>query len=62
MPKERALTVRVEAELAEKMEVLRVKYGTPFSEQIRRALREWLEAQGVSTKATSRRASTRRKV
>jgi len=42
-PKERAVTVRLEADLAGRMDALRVRYGTPFSEQIRRALKTWLE-------------------
>jgi len=36
--------------------------GVLESEQIRRALNDWIEKKGVTVKATSRRARTRRKV
>jgi hypothetical protein len=59
-PKERSVTFRVEADLAAGMDMLRERYGTPFSEQIRRALRAWLQSQGV-VKAERPRAGTRRR-
>ena len=45
------------------MEFLRERDGTPFSEQIRRGLRLWLESRGVSVKpkAERQRASTRKR-
>jgi Arc/MetJ-type ribon-helix-helix transcriptional regulator len=57
--KERSVTVRITADLMDGIEVMREKYGTPISEQIRRALRAWLEAQGVISKAARPRAGTR---
>jgi Arc/MetJ-type ribon-helix-helix transcriptional regulator len=59
-PKERVLTVRIDSPLSDAMEVLRQKHGTPISEQVRRALRMWLESQGVM-KAERKRAATRRR-
>ena len=39
-----------------------LKYdGVPISEQVRRALRKWLESKGVKGRAASRRVSPRRK-
>jgi Ribbon-helix-helix protein, copG family len=59
-PKERVLTVRIDDDLSDAMEVLRQKHGTPISEQVRRALRMWLVDQGVM-KAERKRAATRRR-
>ena len=58
-PKDRVLTVRIDNDLSDAMEALREKHGTPISEQVRRALRSWLENQGVIKKAERKRASTR---
>ena len=41
-PTERVITFRPDDDLLEGMEVVRERFGTPFSEQIRRALRAWL--------------------
>ena len=59
-PKERVLTVRIDDDLSDAMEALREKHGTPISEQVRRALRVWLESQGVM-KAERQRAGTRKR-
>jgi antitoxin component of RelBE/YafQ-DinJ toxin-antitoxin module len=59
--KERTLTVRVDEEMSEAIEAVREKHGTPVSEQVRRALRAWLVAQGVIKKAERKRAATRRR-
>lgn len=59
--KDRVLTVRVDTDLSDAMEVLREKHGTPISEQVRRALRSWLEEQGVIKKAERPRAATRKR-
>lgn len=58
--RERVLTFRPDADILEAMEALRDRDGMPLSEQIRRALRAWLESKDVM-KAPSRRAGTRRK-
>lgn len=59
MPKSRILTFRPDDEIYECMERLKEQHGTPFSEQIRRALRKWLAEQGV-LKAQGKRAVTRK--
>ena len=57
--KDRVLTVRIDNDLSDAMEALRERHGTPISEQVRRALRSWLENQGVIKKAARPRAVTR---
>lgn len=59
-PKDKVLTFRPDEEVYTAMSALREKDGVPFSEQIRRALRAWLESKG-HMKAAPRRAATRRK-
>lgn len=44
------VSVRLDADLVSAMDALQAKHGTPYSEQVRRALRPWLEAQGVLKK------------
>ena len=57
----RLAAFRVEPELMDAMERLREKVGISFSEQMRRALRAWLEEQGVLDKTDRKRASTRKR-
>jgi hypothetical protein len=52
----------IEDEQAEALKAIKERDGVLESEQIRRALDDWIEKKGVSAKATSRRARTRRKV
>jgi len=59
-PVRRVATFRVDEDLLEGMEQLRARDGMPFSEQIRRALRPWLESKGVM-KAERKRAVTRKR-
>jgi hypothetical protein len=63
MPTNRTLAAyRIDNDLLEGMEVLWERDGIQPSEQVRRAIRWWLEAKGVIKKATApRRAGTRRK-
>ena len=61
MLKERVLTVRIAADLSNGIEAVRAKYGTPVSEQVRRALRAWLENQGVMRKAGRKRVVARKR-
>lgn len=60
-PKDKILTFRPDDDIYAAMDALRERDGVPFSEQIRRALRAWLEERGLTKKAASRRAGTRRK-
>lgn len=58
--KARMISVRIDAETATAMQELNERHGTPWSEQVRRALRVWLEEQGV-LKADRKRAPTRKR-
>jgi len=60
-PTERPIAFRPDEDLLEAMETLRTRDGVPYSQQIRRALRDWLESKGVLEKAARRRVSPRRK-
>jgi hypothetical protein len=58
-PKSRVVTFRPDDEDLVAMEALRQRDGIPYSEQIRRALKAWLETKGVI--AERKRASTRKR-
>ena len=53
--------MRIDPEILEGLQRVKERDGIPISEQVRRALRVWLEEKGVIEKAASRRAPTRRK-
>jgi len=53
-------TFRVDDDVLEGMRRLQERDGISYSEQIRRALRPWLEKKGVM-KAERKRASTRKR-
>jgi hypothetical protein len=59
-PKSRIVNFRPDDDLFDAMERLKERHGTPFSEQVRRALRAWLEQQGVLEKSRGKRAVTRK--
>ena len=44
---DKVITFRPDDDTYEAMESLRLKVGVPFAEQIRRALRVWLEQQNL---------------
>ena len=50
-PREKVITFRPDNDTFDAMASLRERDGVPFSEQIRRALRAWLEAKGAIKKA-----------
>ncbi len=56
--RDKVLTFRPDRDVHEAMEALREREGVPFSEQIRRALRAWLESKDVM-KSDRKRAPTR---
>lgn len=60
MVPDRIVTFRPDEDLLIAMEALKSRDGMPYSEQIRRALREWLVSKGV-LKAAPRRVGPRRK-
>jgi hypothetical protein len=57
---DRVVTFRPDEDVLVAMEALKERDGIPYSEQIRRALREWLVSKGM-LKAASRRVGARRK-
>jgi hypothetical protein len=59
-PIERVTTFRIPEDLFQAMQGLKQRDGVPFSEQIRRALRSWLESRGA-LKAERKRAATRKR-
>ncbi len=58
-PREKVITFRPDNDTFDAMASLRERDGVPFSEQIRRALRAWLEAKGAIKKAPRPRARPR---
>jgi hypothetical protein len=56
--------VRLDDDILEGLQRLKERDGVPISEQVRRALREWLEMRGVmgaEKKTARRRAATHRR-
>jgi Arc/MetJ-type ribon-helix-helix transcriptional regulator len=56
----RLYNFRIDAELDEGLKLVKERDGISESEQIRRAVREWLENKGVM-KAERKRAATRKR-
>ncbi|MEP7307319.1 MAG: ribbon-helix-helix protein, CopG family [Acidobacteriota bacterium] len=53
---------RIDEELLDGLELIRERDGVTVPEQVRRAIRGWLESKGVKVKAADRRVvKTRRK-
>jgi hypothetical protein len=57
MPVRRVSTFRLDDDLREGLETVWQREGIAPSEQVRRAIRNWLEAKGVSTKAPAARVT-----
>jgi hypothetical protein len=60
-PSDRVVTFRPDEDVLKAMETLREREGVPYSQQIRRALRQWLESKGALKQPASRRVRARRK-
>lgn len=60
-PVRRNTTVRLDDDIFEGLQVVWERDGIQPSEQIRRALRAWLETKGIMKKAERKRAVTRRR-
>jgi hypothetical protein len=60
-PVRRVSTFRLDDDLLEGMQLIWQRDGVQPSEQVRRALRAWLESKGIKMKAAPRRAQTRRR-
>lgn len=52
---------RIDDDLHNGLRIVRERDGIPESEQIRRAVKAWLDRKGVKLKAGPRRAETRRR-
>jgi hypothetical protein len=52
-------TFRLETEIMEALSAIRDRDGIPVSEQVRRALKQWIDAKGVNMKTQGKRAVTR---
>jgi antitoxin component of RelBE/YafQ-DinJ toxin-antitoxin module len=61
MPARRTVTFRIDEDLIAGLQAVYARDGASPSEQIRRALTDWLEKKGIAPKPVARRASTRRK-
>jgi antitoxin component of RelBE/YafQ-DinJ toxin-antitoxin module len=59
-PERKVATFRIDDDLLEAMKQLQERDGMPLSEQIRRALRPWLESKGV-IKAERKRPTSRKR-
>ena len=53
-------TFRIDEELIEGMRQLQERDGVPVPEQVRRAIRGWLDAKGIKVKAARRGAGAPR--
>lgn len=51
----KAATFRMEQELLDRLQAHKQASGVPVSEQVRRAIRMWLESQGVDVKTRRNR-------
>ena len=54
-------TFRLETEIMGALNAIRERDGIPVSEQVRRALRQWIESKGVGFKAARKRPSSRKR-
>lgn len=54
-------TFRLETEIMAALAEIRARDGIAVSEQVRRALKQWIDAKGVKVKSGRRRASTRQR-
>ena len=59
MTPNKARTFRIDEELIEGMDAVKERDGVPLSEQVRRAIRMWLDAKGVMKKAGRKRVLAR---
>jgi len=60
-PVRRVSTFRLDEDLREGLEAIWQREGIPPSEQVRRAIRAWLEAKGIKTAPPGKRSNVRGK-
>ena len=61
MARRRLFNFAIDEDLAAGLKAIKSRDGIPESEQVRRALRAWLEAEGFAKEAERQRAATRRR-
>ena len=61
MTPNKARTFRIDEELIEGMDAVKERDGVPLSEQVRRAIRMWLDSKGVVKKADRKRGVSRKR-
>ena len=61
MPPKKLTGFRIDEELLRGLDDVWERDGVTIPEQVRRAIRDWLQKKGVKTKAAPRRAVTRRR-
>jgi hypothetical protein len=54
-------TFRLETEIMVALAEIRDRDGMPVSEQVRRALKQWIEAKGVKMKSERKRGAARKR-
>jgi hypothetical protein len=52
---------RIDSELLDALHTILVRDGMSLAEQVRRAIRMWVESKGVKVKAERQRAATRQR-
>jgi Arc/MetJ-type ribon-helix-helix transcriptional regulator len=61
MAPRRISTFRIDEELLDGLRAVWERDGVPVSEQVRRAIRAWLESRGVIEKAERKRVAARKR-
>jgi hypothetical protein len=56
----RQTNFRLEDELLAALQEIRDRDGIPVTEQVRRAIRNWIKAKGAKVRATRKHAATRK--
>jgi hypothetical protein len=51
---------RIEADILDGLQQVKQRDGIPISEQVRRALRDWLDRRNITTKRNGRRPPSRK--
>jgi hypothetical protein len=52
---------RIDPDILDGLQAIKERDGIPLSEQVRRALRRWLESRGITEKTERKRAATRQR-
>lgn len=60
-PRRKLFNFVIDEDLAEGLKAIKERVGISESEQVRRAIRMWLESQGEMNKAERKRAVTRKR-